>query len=301
MPQWISSGLGRARSIQVRTRLRFFRGALRQIDAPATFFARECLFYPMRPIVAMIARHHGGDIGAAWTLLMRGSGNVFTYRLRADGQKIVIRHGTVDVALIWEIFDACTYAIPAAARDALESPGRPLRLVDLGANIGLGTRFFDRELTIGSVIAYEPVEANLAILERNRAADPSGRQWRIVEAAAFTRDDEVSFARGSATDGRIIDEGGDQTVQVPARDVFRDLAAADVLKMDIEGGEWAILQDPRLRATPLRAVAMEFHPWGCPEPDPEACARRLLNEAGFTIGPAAHLGAGVGMLWAWRT
>ena len=232
---------------------------------------------------------------------MRGSGNAFTYRLRADGRKIVIRHGTVDVAVIWEIVDQRTYAIPAAPRSALEDLARPIRLVDLGANVGLGARFFGRELAVDAVIAYEPVVANLAILERNRAMDPSGLRWTIVEAAAFARDGEVSFATRSPADGRISNDDGAQTVRVPARDVFRDLAAADLLKMDIEGGEWAILQDPRLRETPLRAVVMEFHPWGCPEPDPEACARRLLRQAGFTVGAAALRGPGIGILWAWRT
>jgi len=300
MRQRISTGLRRVRSIHAGTRVRIFRGALRQVESPATFFVRECLFYPMRPVVVMIARRHGGDIGAAWTKLMRGSRNAFTYRLRADGRKIVIRHGTVDVAVIWEIFDERTYAIPVAPRHALEGLGRPIRLVDLGANIGLGARFLDGDLRVAEVIAYEPVTANLAILERNRAADPSGRRWHIIDAAAFTRDAEVAFATRSATDGRISDDGGAQTVRVPARDVFRDLARADLLKMDIEGGEWAILQDPRFGETPLQAVVMEFHTWGCPEPDPEGCARRLFQGAGFTVGPVTHAGPGVGMLWAWR-
>jgi len=137
-------------------------------------------------------------------------------------------------------------------------------------------------------------------LERNRAADPSACRWHIIDAAAFTRDAEVAFSTRSATDGRISDDGGAQTVRVPARDVFRDLARADLLKMDIEGGEWAILQDPRFGETPLQAVVMEFHTWGCPEPDPEGCARRLFQGAGFTVGPVTHAGPGVGMLWAWR-
>jgi FkbM family methyltransferase len=300
MRQSIDSCLGRVRRSQVLARLRIFRGALRQVETPATFFARELLFYPLRPVVAFTARRRGGDVGGAWAALMRGSGNVFTYRLRADGRKIVIRHGTVDVFFIWELLDQRAYAIPAAARDALEGLARPIRLVDLGANIGLAARFFDGELSIDSVTAYEPVASNLAMLERNRAADPSGPCWRIVKAAAFTRDDEVSFTT-VASGGRMRTEVDGQTARVPARDVFPDLAAADLLKMDIEGGEWPILQDPRLRGTPLRAIVLEFHPWGCPEPDPEACARRLLEQAGFTVGPAELAGPGVGILWAWRT
>ncbi len=53
----------------------------------------------MRPFVTLIARRRGGDAGDAWAALTRGSRNAFTYRLRADGRKIVIRHGTVDTVL----------------------------------------------------------------------------------------------------------------------------------------------------------------------------------------------------------
>jgi FkbM family methyltransferase len=301
MRQLIDSCLERFGRIQVRARLQIFRGAIRQVDPPAAFVVRELLFYPMRPVVAMMARRRGGDIGGAWAALMRGAGNAFTYRLRADGRKIVIRHGTEDVFVMWELFDRRAYAIPAAAREALERDARAIRLVDLGANIGLGARFFDGELAIDAVIAYEPLVANLVILRRNRALDAPGRRWRIIDAAACTRDQDVSFTAGRVTGGRISTDAGTGNLRVRGRDVFRDLVAADLLKMDIEGGEWAILQDVRLGETSLRAVVVEFHPWGCPEPDPEACARRLLSQAGFTVGPADRVGPGLGIVWAWRT
>jgi hypothetical protein len=111
----------------------------------------------------------------------------------------------------------------------------------------------------------------------------------------------VSFTAGRVTGGRISTDAGTGSLRVRGRDVFRDLVAADLLKMDIEGGEWAILQDVRLGETSLRAVVVEFHPWGCQEPDPEACARRLLSKAGFTVGPADRVGPGLGIVWAWRT
>jgi FkbM family methyltransferase len=300
MRESIHGCVERVRCIQIRARLNIFRGALRQVDQPASFFVRELLFYPLRPIVSGIARRNAIDPGAAWTKLLRGSRNAYTYRLRASGHKIVIRHATSDVFLIWEIFDQRAYAIPPEPHRILESIGRPIRLVDLGANIGLGARFLDGELPIASVIAYEPISADLPILRRNLAQTASQGPWRINEAAAYTHDSSVGFVIGRPLEGRISLDGADDGARVPARDVFRDLQNADLLKMDIEGGEWAILQDQRLAQTSLRAIVMEFHSWGCPDEDPEACARSLLERAGFTVQAGATTGADFGVLWGWR-
>jgi hypothetical protein len=71
--------------------------------------------------------------------------------------------------------------------------------------------------------------------------------------------------------------------------------------MDIEGGEWAILGDPRFAAGPPQVVVMEHHPEGSPGPDPRAAALEALARAGLTATASIFLRAdGYGMLWAWR-
>ena len=51
------------------------------------------------------------------------------------------------------------------------------------------------------------------------------------------------------------------------------MAEADLVKIDIEGGEWPILTDPRFAQLPTPALVIEYHPAGCPGPDPQAFIR----------------------------
>jgi hypothetical protein len=88
---------------------------------------------------------------------------------------------------------------------------------------------------------------------------------------------------------------------VPALDVFPFLEDVDLLKIDIEGAEWPILADPRFGAGVAKTLALEYHPYGSPEPDARALALRLLREAGYeTKVSDFRLPPGHGMLWAWR-
>ena len=88
---------------------------------------------------------------------------------------------------------------------------------------------------------------------------------------------------------------------VAMRDAFPLMATADLVKIDIEGGEWPILTDARLGELAARAVALEFHPEGCPAGDARAEAFRLLASAGFSLCDVPTLApAGYGALWAWR-
>jgi hypothetical protein len=74
-----------------------------------------------------------------------------------------------------------------------------------------------------------------------------------------------------------------------------------VVKMDIEGGEWAILGDRRFQQTPLRALVLEYHPRMCPTPDPRVTVEALLSGAGLRLHLIWHRADGHGMLWAWQS
>ena len=93
----------------------------------------------------------------------------------------------------------------------------------------------------------------------------------------------------------------DATTRVPVVDVFDYLREVDVVKMDIEGGEWRILLDPRWQDVPARAVLMEYHPDGCPGEDARALARQRLSTAGFTVEDVMRDSHGHGMLRAVRS
>jgi FkbM family methyltransferase len=233
------------------------------------------------------------------------------YALReAPRVQVVLRHATPDLEVFDEIFVQRLYALPPAVERALGVAERALRGVDAGANVGLFAAWVAARWPEAQITCIEPDPCNLPILERANAAN--GGRWRIVAAAAGVADGETAFLAGrfatsravAAPAGAAVDAEMDATIDVPVRDVLGILAAADLVKLDIEGGEWPILADPRL-ATHLRrvcAVALEFHPHGCPAPDARREAARLLRRAGFAAVQDVPTRAprGYGSLWAWR-
>jgi FkbM family methyltransferase len=222
------------------------------------------------------------------------------YRLRgAPGVHVVLRHRTPDVEAFDEIFVQRIYAMPEPVERVLDL-GRAPRIADLGANIGLFAAWAGARWPGAAITCVEPDPDNLAVLDRTAAAN--GGAWKIVRAAAGVADGEQRFLAGQFAISRAArpeETAGATTVAV--RDAFALIRDADLVKIDIEGGEWPILADARFARLTARAVALEFHPEGCPAADARAEAYRLLEDAGYTVCDVKTLApAGYGSLWAWR-
>jgi FkbM family methyltransferase len=147
--------------------------------------------------------------------------------------------------------------------------------------------------------SFEPDPENYALLERTAAAHP---RWRTHECAVSNDAEPIRFAAGQYAEARAAGER-DEAITVRCADLFALTGARrfDLVKMDIEGGEWPILTDARLARLPARAVVMEWHEHRCPHPSPRAYAGDLLGAAGF-VGQCHEPGrfASNGLLWAWR-
>lgn len=227
-----------------------------------------------------------------------GRRSVASYHLPSGPVAFHLRHRTDDVATLDQVVGQRHYVLPPQARQALDALDRPPEIVDLGANIGLfGVEMLNR-FPRARVVAFEPDPGNAGILRRSVEANPD-RRWELHEACAGVAPGEVRFAAGAFANSRIAEDG--DGIVVPVEDVFPLLERADLVKIDIEGAEWPIVTDERFRRLTAGAIALEFHPYGCPEPDPEALAERVLREAGYEVSPA-HLESlpGHGMVWAWK-
>jgi hypothetical protein len=116
-----------------------------------------------------------------------------------------------------------------------------------------------------------------------------------VEEAACTSTGPVAFGGGEEfTHGRVGHAGTGLTVT--GRDVFEWMAGIDLLKIDIEGGEWPILQDPRFRDLTVPVVMLEHHAHGAPG-DPGRAAEELLAAAGYVVERTLDGGDGTGIVW----
>ncbi len=218
------------------------------------------------------------------------------YRIRESGLRVLIAHRTPDVLTLDEIFSQHVYEPPDAVSSRLEQLGRPLRAVDLGANIGLWGIWLHGRFRVGHLTALEPEPENAAKHRRVIALNRLTDSWELVQAAATCADEPVVFIPGRATMGHIAADGEPGTIEVAGLDAFPLLDGADLLKMDIEGAEWPILLDARLANIEVPVVLLEYHPDGAPSANPEADARRALTDAGYTTWRTHGIADGTGII-----
>lgn len=227
---------------------------------------------------------------------------VHGYTSRWTGRQVWLRHPG-DSWTFEELFRARVYDLPEAVENAL---GPSPTVVDLGANIGLFGAAILADHPNARVIGFEPDPGNLAICDRNLASAVADGRYELVRAAAGTAPGEATFTVGLGGSSHAGSDAGGVHLDVEVRDVLPLLQRADLAKIDIEGGEWEILRDPRFGDAGPRAVALEFHGPGDAAQRPDEEARTLLQQAGYrTVEPRRPFAAdefpeGQGMLWALR-
>jgi FkbM family methyltransferase len=219
-----------------------------------------------------------------------GGQRLASYRVRENGLRIFIRHRTPDVFALDQAFYQRHFDPPPKVEGILRRRA-PLRILDLGANIGLFAIAMLGRYPGSTVTALEPDEQNAEVLAR--VIDPK----HVIRAAAAAQDGTVGFTSGGFGVSHTDPEGE----QVRAVDVFPYLASADLAKIDIEGSEWELLADERFAGLPTPVLHLEYHARNAPGADPQRATIEALERAGYEHGPVLTTLEGAGMLWAWRT
>lgn len=246
------------------------------------------------------------------------------YRLRDAGRTVVLRQPLVDMWPLEEVFRFREYDPPPEALTVLSRAQRPLRVLDLGGHIGLFGLFASSLFPDSSIVSFEPDPGNARLLARAIAANDLEPRWTLVQACAGPRDGRVELAAGyhlsrivATPEESLADLQGeisaahsflagtaltraDERLTVECRDVLPFMGEADLIKMDIEGAEWEILNDARFEQVRAAAIVLEYHDFHSPGGDPEESARATLAAAGYETGPARR-GVENGTLWAWRS
>ena len=177
-----------------------------------------------------------------------------------DGPPLRIRGASNDRHLFHTIFARDEYRLKDVA------PGSWGTVLDLGAHIG----FFARRVAplAKRVICYEPEPTNYSMLKVN-LAHPSLSHVVAHPVAIADKDGPIEFYT-SPTDpsAHSLVQGKEGCVTSTRVDaitlarVFRDHAveSCDLLKLDCEGGEYAILPSVPDELWPrIRRIRMEFH------------------------------------------
>jgi FkbM family methyltransferase len=227
------------------------------------------------------------------------------YELRRSGVKFHVRHRTGDVLILNKIFArdgvANSYVPPPQVAAKIGAGCAP-SILDVGANIGLFGVFALDYWPGAQITAFEPDPDNLRVLLRTVAANAVGQRWTVVDRAVSNAPGELSFVPGLRAEAHIAGADEHGTITVPTIDIYEHQGSGvDLVKIDIEGGEWAILADPRLSSLKTSIIRLEWHTLLCSQQDARAEAIRLLSAGGFTgilDGDREHERNGV--LWAWR-
>jgi FkbM family methyltransferase len=234
-----------------------------------------------------------------------GSDRPARYRLRESGLAICVRHRNRDLDILREIFGGGAgghcYAPPEPIAAELDRRDAPV-VLDLGGHIGLFGAYVFGRWPNARVTSYEPDPDNGRLLAETIHLNGLEDRWLLVRAAVATRSGRAGFASARSADSHLA-EPGEAAISVATADLFDLDHHVDLLKMDIEGGEWPILLEPRLHELGARAVLLEWHGRESPEPDAHAAVLRLLRDAGYDRLQDAGRDreADVGVLWAWRT
>lgn len=165
-------------------------------------------------------------------------------------------------------------------RTASASP----RILDCGANIGVASLFFKRAYPGARITAYEADPELCAMTKRNLERNGAG-DVDVVQAALWTSNGNVTF-RAEGSDSGMIDglagmvDGTGMTVpSLRMRDVLEH-DRIDLLKLDIEGAECAVLEDCEPVLDRVNAIVMDLHEF---DPGDRQSPRvfECLTRAGF--------------------
>jgi FkbM family methyltransferase len=229
----------------------------------------------------------------ARSVLTGRRGSVGRYRLRRGGAQVHLRRRSRDLDILAEIFAAGSYVPPPEVGAQLDGP---IRIADLGGNVGLFGAWALGRWDVTRIRSYEPDPANVELLAATAEPFP---EWEVAAVAVGNAAGTLRFAAGMQSESRAALDGED-SVEVPVVDLFAE-PPADLLKIDIEGGEWPLLADPRLARLEARVVVMEWHALGCPDPDPASAAAGLLARAGYDgLHSVPGRFPSCGTIWAWR-
>jgi FkbM family methyltransferase len=145
----------------------------------------------------------------------------------------------------------------------------PKTIIDAGANIGLTSIYFAARFPEAKIFAIEPEENNFKVLEKNTAPYDN---IIPIQSALWSRNEEINLIDpglgfwGFMTKG---DDGGNETqvnlghrvkgVTVDHIMSEHSIKFLDILKVDIEGAEREVFQEPSHWIDKVGNIIVEIH------------------------------------------
>lgn len=228
----------------------------------------------------------------AWRIA--GGKNPLTVRL-SHGPKIVLRpEPATDLGVAMEIFVYEIYRLPRWF-----DPRNPQTVVDVGGNVGFSCLLWLNAFPNAHLTVFEPHPAHVAQIHANLSAN-CWTSRATVHACAAGPAKGLMHLVDDGCRSHAAAAGSTGTIVVPVEDWFGHCLgkSIDLLKIDIEGGEFALLEDIRFEKIDARIIVMEWHK--LPDrPDAQAWCRSRLEQIGYTV-EELPIHEDNGLIWARR-
>lgn len=165
-------------------------------------------------------------------------------------------------------------------------------VADVGANVGrLSQLFFDRGSKSTRVVSIEPLPSNIKAIEARIRKSRAGKRWTVKKCAISDHDGHVAFRPVKAAwgDNGVVtspeESNGGKVVKVACRTLPSLVPDATVVKVDVEGHEYAFLADAVAAMPAVRCWALELH---CVEGRRLEDTLQMLVDHGLALVTAGH-------------
>lgn len=163
--------------------------------------------------------------------------------------------------------------------------------------MGYSCLFWCQQYPEARVTAFEPHPRHLQAISEHLSANHFSDRVKVVEAAAGS-------VKGEA---HLVDSGSSSTITssptgfaVRVLDIFEMLEPnIDIMKIDIEGGEYGLLDDPRFSSLRPRTVVVEWHKRDGYSDSREWCRTRL-QKLGYRTAIGVEDLPLAGLIWGFR-
>lgn len=142
---------------------------------------------------------------------------------------------------------------------------RPTQIIDIGANVGAATIFFQHRYPGLPIVCYEPAQENLSYLKRNLSQIPN---TEIVECGLSDRDGTERLFHGklqclqhSIHPSIEVDQSDFELIRLrdAATELPQKLIAGALMKIDTEGCEMEILRSVAPKLKDISLIYVEYH------------------------------------------
>jgi FkbM family methyltransferase len=184
-----------------------------------------------------------------------GGCNEFKASIPQTAKQVIVRLGTTDVAACEHVFINHEYGFSLARPPSI--------IVDAGANAGMSAVYFALRYPGATIIAVEPETSNFVTLMKNAELFP---QIIPINAALWKHDGLVHIQDGGlghwamrTIEGRVPTRQAIRATTIQALMQHLRIQQIDLLKIDVEGAECEILEEPSPWIGHVGVIWAELH------------------------------------------